>query len=81
MGTPVVLRVDPVADPGIPILVSFAVSPGAQWAVAGELRRRVMEAFVREGIRLATSQRLQLDVPLPIPTAEPGGANRGAEDT
>ena len=91
METPVVLRVDPVADPGIPILVSFAVSPGEQWAVAGEFRRRVLEGFVRDGIRLATSQRLQLETPLPIPAAgsddadaaEPGAdaAESGAEDT
>jgi len=79
--TPVVLRVEPVVDPGIPILVSFAVSPGAQWAVAGEFRRRVLEAFVRDGIRLATSQRLQLDAQLPIPAADSDGAESGAEFT
>jgi small conductance mechanosensitive channel len=79
--TPVVLRVEPVVDPGIPILVSFAVSPGAQWAVAGEFRRRVLEAFNREGIRLATSQRLQLDAPFPIPAADSEGAESGAEFT
>ena len=59
--TPTVLRVDPVVDPGIPILVSFTVQPGEQWAVAGEFRRRVLDAFAREGVRLATSQRLQVD--------------------
>ncbi len=79
--TPAVLRVDPVVDPGIPILVSFAVRPGEQWAVAGEFRRRVLEAFVRDGIRLATSQRLQVDSPLPIPAADSDGAESGAEYT
>jgi small-conductance mechanosensitive channel len=76
---PAVLRIDPVVDPGIPILVSFAVRPGEQWAAAGELRRRVLEAFVREGIRLATSQRLQVDPALPIPAADPDAAESGAE--
>jgi small conductance mechanosensitive channel len=79
--TPAVLRVDPVVDPGIPVLVSFAVRPGDQWAVAGEFRRRVLDAFVAEGIRLATSQRLQVDAPLPIPVADADGAESGADYT
>ena len=79
--TPAVLRVDPVVDPGIPILVSFTVRPGEQWTVAGEFRRRVLEAFVHDGIRLATSQRLQVDSPLPIPAADSNGAESGAEYT
>jgi small-conductance mechanosensitive channel len=79
--TPAVLRVDPVVDPGIPVLVSFAGRPGDQWAVGGEFRRRVLDAFMREGIRLATSQRLQFDAPLPIPVADTDGAESGAEFT
>ena len=79
--TPAVLRVDPIVDPGIPVLVSFAVRPGDQWAVGGEFRRRVLDSFVREGIRLATSQRLQVDGPLPIPVADTDGAESGAEYT
>jgi small conductance mechanosensitive channel len=79
--TPAVLRVDPVVDPGIPILISFTVRPGEQWVVAGEFRRRVLEAFARDGIRLATSQRLQMDTPLPIPAADSDGAESGAEYT
>jgi small conductance mechanosensitive channel len=81
METPAVLRVDPLVDPGIPILVSFAVRPGEQWAVAGEFRRRVVEAFVHDGTRLATSQRLELAMPLPIPAADSDRAESGAEDT
>ncbi len=79
--TPAVLRVDPVADPGIPILVSFRVHPGEQWAVGGEFRRRVIDALVGDGIRLATSQRLQVDAPLPIPAADADGAESGADFT
>jgi small-conductance mechanosensitive channel len=77
--TPRVLRVDPVVDPGIPILVSFTVRPGQQWAVAGEFRRRVIEALVREGIRLATAQRVQVDAPLAAPGSE--SAESGADFT
>jgi len=78
---PSVLRVEPVVDPGIPILVSFAVRPGEQWAVAGEFRRRVLDAFSRGGIRLATSQRVQVDAAVPIPPVDPDAAESGAEYT
>ena len=81
LDAPTVLRVDPVVDPGIPILVSFRVRPGEQWAVGGELRRRVIDALVGDGIRLATSQRLQVDAPLPIPAADADGAESGADFT
>jgi small conductance mechanosensitive channel len=81
LDAPSVLRVDPVVDPGIPILVSFRVRPGEQWAVGGELRRRVIDALVGDGIRLATSQRLQVDAPLPIPAADADGAESGADFT
>ncbi len=79
--TPSVLRVDPVVDPGIPILVSFTVRPGQQWAVAGEFRRRVIEALVREGIHLATAQRVQVDAPPPAPAPGSEGAESGADFT
>jgi small conductance mechanosensitive channel len=55
---PAVARVDPVLDPGVPIVVTATVTPGEQWAVAAELRRRVLAAFARERIALATAQRL-----------------------
>jgi small-conductance mechanosensitive channel len=55
---PAVARVDPVLDPGVPIVVTAMVSPGEQWVVAAELRRRVLLAFAREGIDLASAQRL-----------------------
>ncbi len=58
---PAVLRVEPVADPGIPILVQGMVRPGEQWAVAGELRRRVLASFAANGVGLATARRLVLD--------------------
>ena len=78
--TPAVLRVDPVVDLGIPILVRFAVDPGRQWEVAGEFRRRVLEALVRDDIRLATSQP-RMDRPVPIPAADPDAAESGADYT
>lgn len=55
---PRVLRVDAPAagDPGIPILVTGTVRPGDQWEVAGELRRRVMDALRVAGIDLAAGR-------------------------
>ncbi len=55
---PRVLRVDAAApgDPGIPILVTATVRPGEQWEVAGELRRRVMDALRAAGLDLAAGR-------------------------
>ena len=41
---------------GIPILVSATVRPGEQWEVAGELRRRAMDALRLAGIDLAAGR-------------------------
>jgi len=55
---PRVVRVDAAVagDPGIPILVSATVRPGEQWEVAGELRRRAMDALRLAGIDLAAGR-------------------------
>ncbi len=57
---PRVVRVDVAVagDPGIPILVSATVRPGEQWEVAGELRRRGMDALRLAGIDLAAGRTL-----------------------
>ncbi len=71
---PAVVRVETVADSGIPILVQGTVRPGDQWAVAGELRRRILEAFGGAGIELATSRQFILDGRGRGPAADPGAA-------
>jgi small conductance mechanosensitive channel len=55
---PGVLRVDPsiAGEPGIPILVQATVRPGEQWEVAGELRRRALEALRMAHIDLAAGR-------------------------
>jgi small-conductance mechanosensitive channel len=55
---PKVARVDAIVDPGIPILIVGKVRPGDQWAVAGELRKRIVERFAAAGIDLATARLL-----------------------
>ena len=79
LDVPHVARVEAIADPGIPILIAGTIRPGEQWAVAGELRRRIVDAFRTAGIELATSRRLILDdsrfAPLPGEDAGDGGAD------
>ena len=45
-------RVESVGDTGVVITVSSLTRPGARWEVAGELRRRLVDAFVTEGVRV-----------------------------
>lgn len=49
---PVPGRVESVGDAGITIAVIARARPSARWDVAAELRRRLAEAFVREGVRV-----------------------------
>ena len=49
---PHVDRITSIGDRGVTLLVLGSVRTKAQWKVSGELRRRVLEAFGREGIAL-----------------------------
>ena len=71
---PAVVRVDAVAGSVVTLKVLGQVRAAEQWAVAGELRKRILAAFAREGI----------DMPLPhqvIVTRGPAAAGTSAEDT
>ena len=52
LGTPKVLRVDNFGDSGIEIKVLGKTKPLKQWDVMGELRKRIKEAFDKEGIEI-----------------------------
>jgi small conductance mechanosensitive channel len=71
---PRVVRVDApsAADGGIPILVSATVRPGEQWEVAGELRRRALDALRVAEVVLATGRTFVVTAP-PVPAAAPSG--------
>ena len=49
---PQVLRVDNLGDSGIDIKVLGDVKPLQQWAITGELRKRIKKAFDEEGIEI-----------------------------
>ena len=50
--TPSVLRVDNLGDSGIDIKILGDTKPAKQWAIMGELRLRLKDAFDREGIEI-----------------------------
>lgn len=49
---PQVLRVDKLGDSGIDLKIVGNTKPMQQWAVAGEIRKRVKKAFDKEGIEI-----------------------------
>jgi small conductance mechanosensitive channel len=50
--TPHVERVNNLGDSGIDIKIMADVKPGRQWALTGELRKRLKERFDEEGIEI-----------------------------
>lgn len=55
---PSVLRVQALADSAVTLKVLGQVQAAQQWAVGGELRKRILAAFAREGIEIAFPRRL-----------------------
>jgi len=45
-------RIESVGDAGVTITVSARTRPSARWEVTAELRRRLADAFVTEGVRV-----------------------------
>ena len=41
-----------MGDAGVAVTVSCRTRPAARWDVAAELRRRLADAFVAEGVRV-----------------------------
>ena len=52
ISTPSVLRVDKLGDSGIEIKILGDTKPSKQWAIMGELRLRLKDAFDSEGIEI-----------------------------
>ena len=49
---PHALRVDSMSDTGVAIKVLGDTQPVRQWEVMGELRRRLIRAFLEENVRV-----------------------------
>lgn len=49
---PTVVRVNALADSSVALKVLGQVRAAEQWAVAGELRKRILAAFAREGVEI-----------------------------
>ncbi len=62
---PAVLRVDAFEESGIAIKVISKTVPMQQWAVTGELRKRLKKTFDKEGIRFALPQVVVHEAPHP----------------
>jgi moderate conductance mechanosensitive channel len=57
---PKLLRVNKLGDSGVELKILGTVRPMTQWEVAGELRKRLKEAFDREGIEIPFPHRVVL---------------------
>lgn len=55
---PAVLRINSLDDSGVTIKITGMVKPSDQWAVAGELRRRLLVAFDAAGIEIPFPHRV-----------------------
>ncbi|PIR84978.1 mechanosensitive ion channel family protein [Candidatus Kaiserbacteria bacterium CG10_big_fil_rev_8_21_14_0_10_45_20] len=55
---PQFLRIDDFADSAVVIRILGETKAGAQWEVAGELRKRLKKAFDKEGIEIPFPQRV-----------------------
>ena len=63
---PKVVRVNALADSAVMLKVLGQVRAAEQWAVAGELRKRILAAFGREGV--------EIPFPHQVIVSRPGGA-------
>ena len=73
---PAVLRVQELGDSGVTIKVLGSVRAAEQWAVAGELRRRLLAAFAANGIEIPFPHRVVIS----RPATPDGPAENAAEE-
>jgi small conductance mechanosensitive channel len=60
---PTVMRVNALGESGVSLKVLGQVRAAEQWAVAGELRKRILATFAQRGIRIPSTQRIVIGVP------------------
>lgn len=62
---PTVIRINALGDSGVTLKVLGRVRAAEQWAVAGELRKRILAAFARAGIEVPYPRRVMVSRPAP----------------
>jgi len=74
---PTVARVDSLGESGVELKVLARVQPAQQWAVTGELRKRILARFAERGIEIPFPYRVVINR---VENATPadGGANAGS---
>jgi small conductance mechanosensitive channel len=78
---PTVVRVNALGEAGLTLKVLGQVQAAEQWAVAGELRKRILAAFTREGIEMPYPRRVMVTRPASGATAsEPEPPDEAAAD-
>lgn len=78
---PRVERVEAIGEYGVTLKILGSVSAVDQWAAAGELRRRLLDAFTRHGIEIPRPQRVILARDPDGAGPRPAEAVVGAEDS
>lgn len=61
---PTVVRINALGEAGLTLKVLGQVQAAEQWAVAGELRKRILAAFSREGIEMPYPRRVMVTRPV-----------------
>jgi small conductance mechanosensitive channel len=82
---PRVERVEALGEYGITLKILGSVRAAEQWSTAGELRKRLLDAFREHGIEIPRPQRVVLShdpaelafAPNPAPGAKPGDDAHG----
>ena len=77
---PSVVRVDALADSAVTLKVLGQVQAAQQWAVAGELRKRILAAFAREAIEIGYPRRLIVNRSDRLHSAGGDSADEGATE-
>ena len=80
---PIVLRVNELGDSGVTLKIVASTRAAEQWAVAGELRKRLLVAFAANGIEIPYPHRVMLSRTEPAAasdldaTSDPGMTDPG----
>jgi small conductance mechanosensitive channel len=77
---PSVVRVNALADSAVTLKVLGQVRAAEQWAVAGELRKRILAAFAKEGIEIPFPHRVVVSRPGGSEADPPSNAEAAATD-